>query len=214
MDKKKILIVDDEKLMRDLLSNLLGSEYDCVTAENGVAGLSYLEKHPGEMDLIITDLMMPGMDGFAMLDCVRSNDVNKSTPTLVVTSMEDKNDIRRAFDLGVDDVVIKPVDVDILKQRVKNMLTIGRHKGFHNVMEDVILTEINENIDNLGICTCPQCRRDLLALALNNVDPKYVNTEKGAVITKVGSMSRESRAKLLAVITRCAEVVRERPRHE
>ncbi|MBO5484227.1 MAG: response regulator [Lachnospiraceae bacterium] len=213
MQRENILIIDDDKMIREMLVALLSQHYHCEVAVNGVEGLSYLEKHPGEIDLIISDLIMPVMDGFEMVECIQSHPVNKKIPVLIVTSLEEKENVKRAFALGVNDVIIKPFDVEIVKKRVKNMLTLGDTKNYHNVMEDIIQAEINENIDDLGICTCPMCRTDLLTLTLNNVDPKYVNTEKGAVLTKVGSMSRESRAKIVAVMARCAQIVKEKPRH-
>lgn len=213
MQKKTILVVDDEKIMREMLANLLNSEYNCILAENGIAGLSYLEDHPGEVDLIISDLIMPMMDGFEMLECIQDHIHNKNIPALVITSLGEKQEIKRAFALGVNDVIFKPIDTDVLKQRVSNLLALGDTRDIHNVMEDIIRTEIEENIMNLGICTCPMCRKDLLTLALNNVDPKYVNTEQGAVITKVGSMSRDSNTKLVAIIARCAQIIKEKPRH-
>ena len=100
-----------------------------------------------------------------------------------------------------------------MKKRVNNMFDIADSRGIHNVMEDLVRIEIEENIESLGICPCPLCRRDLMTLALNNVPPKYVNTEKGAIMSKVGSMSSTERIKLLAEIARYAEMVRDHPRH-
>ena len=214
MRKKKILVVDDDKQIQDTLTGLLEADYECVLVDNGAVGLTYLEQNPGEVDLIISELIMPVMDGFEMLDCVRNHSKNKNIPVLIITSLELKEDINRAFEIGVDDVVTKPFHPDIVKKRVNNMLEIGDNRKVHNVMEDLIRTEIEENIENLGICQCPICRKDLLTLTLNNVTPKYVSTETGAVITKAGSMaSRDERIKLLAEITHYAQLVKERPRH-
>lgn len=115
--------------------------------------------------------------------------------------------------LGADDVIVKPLEADIVKKRVNNMFDIADSRSIHNVMEDLVRIEIEENIESLGICPCPLCRRDLMTLALNNVPPKYVNTEKGAIMSKVGSMSSTERIKLLAEIARYAEMVRDYPRH-
>lgn len=214
MRKKKILLVDDDESICETLKELLTSEYDCIMAHNGVEGLSYLEKNPGEVDLIITDLMMPSMDGFELISCIQSNNVNKNIPILVETAMEQTDDISRALNIGVDDIITKPFNADILRKRVKNMLDIGDGRKVHNVMEDLIQTEINENIENLGICPCPICRNDLMTLTLNNVGAKYVSTDKGAIITRAGSLaSREERIKLLAEITHYAQQIKGKPRH-
>lgn len=206
--------MDDDETVCETLTELLKAEYDCIAAPNGVEGLSYLEKNPGEVDLIITDLMMPVMDGFGMIDCIQSNQVNKNIPILVETAMDKTEDISHAMNMGVDDIIFKPFNPDVLRRRVKNMMEIGDGRKVHNVMEDLIQTEINENIDNLGICPCPICRNDLMTLTLNNVKAKYVSTDKGAIITKAGSLaSREERIKLLAEITHYAQLIKGKPRH-
>lgn len=208
MRKKKILLVDDDTLIRDMLI----ADYDCVSVQNGKEGLSYLDENLGEVDLIITDMMK---DGFEMLEHIQNNLFHRDIPVLLETSLEQLQDITRAFDMGVDDIIIKPINSDIVRRRVSNMLDVGDNRLVHNVMEDLIRTEINENIVNLGICPCPICRKDLLTLTLNNVTPKYVSTEKGEIITKAGSLaSRDERIKLLAEVTHYAGMIKENPRHE
>jgi competence protein ComFB len=93
------------------------------------------------------------------------------------------------------------------------MLDLSENRSIHNVMEDLIKLEIDENIDTLGICPCPICRRDLMTLTLNHVSPKYVSTEKGAIMSRVGGNNRVERIKLLAEIANYAQMVKERPRH-
>lgn len=213
MRKKKILIIDDDKLIQEMLSDFLGDKYDCILKDNGVEGLAYIEKNPGAVDLIITDLVMPVMDGFEMLECIQSRPINRIIPILVVTGKEEMDEVKRTFDLGAKDIVMKPLDRDILRLRVNNMLEMSEMRGVHNVMEDVMRFEIEEIVDSLGICTCPLCKRDLLSLTLNQVEPKYVNTDVGEVLTKVNSVSRDNRTKLLAIIVTCAQTIKNQPRH-
>lgn len=156
---------------------------------------------------------MSVMDGFELIRRAQEHPLNKNIPILVIASSDRQEDIRKAFMLGADDVILKPLEADIVKKRVNNMFDIADSRGIHNVMEDLVRIEIEENIESLGICPCPLCRRDLMTLALNNVPPKYVNTEKGAIMSKVGSMSSTERIKLLAEIARYAEMVRDYPRH-
>lgn len=213
MEKKNLLVVDDDELSRNLISELLKYECECISAKNGVEGLSYLEQHPGQVDLIVTDLIMPVMDGFEMIKCIQTNALNRNIPILVITASDHQEDIKKAFSLGADDILMKPLQQDIVKRRILNMFDIADTRSIHNVMEDMVRIEIEENIDSLGICPCAVCRRDLMTLTLNNVSPKYVNTEKGAIISKVGSMSRDEKIKILAEIAHCAKMVRDRPRH-
>lgn len=213
MGKKKLLIVDNDAVAGGMIRDLFPYDCECIPAQNGVEGLSYLEKHPGQIDLIVTDLVMPVMDGFEMMKCIHSNALNRNIPLLAIAASDQQEDIKKAFAYGADDVLIKPLQSDIVKKRIQNMFDIADHRTLHNIMEDMVRIEIEENIDDLGICSCPVCRRDLMTLTLNNVPPKYVNTEKGAIMSKVGSMSRTERIKLLAEIAHCAEMVRDKPRH-
>lgn len=215
MRKQKVLIVDNDKQASDTLVGFLQKDYDCVSVTSGVDGLAYLENNPGEVDLIVTEMDMPMMSGLDMLECVRSNQNNRQIPVLILTSDEEKEEVVRALDFGVDDILYKPYIPQLVKKRVSNMMDIGVNRRVHNVMEDLVFTEINENITDLGICPCPICRNDLLTLTLNNVKPKYVSTEMGSAIVKAGSLaSREDRIKLLAEITQYAEKVKAKPRHE
>ncbi len=213
MGKKKLLIVDNGAVAGEMIRDLFPYDCECIPAQNGVEGLSYLEKHPGQIDLIVTDLVMPVMDGFEMMKCIHSNALNRNIPLLAIAASDQQEDIKKAFAYGADEILIKPLQPDIVKKRIQNMFDIADHRTLHNIMEDMVRIEIEENIDDLGICPCPVCRRDLMTLTLNNVPPKYVNTEKGAIMSKVGSMSRTERIKLLAEIAHCAEMVRDKPRH-
>ena len=213
MQKKKVLLAEGDELLRKEIVDLLQFECECISVKNGVEGLSYMEKHPGEVDLIISELSMSGMSGFEMIECIYENPVNKVIPTLGITTLEREEDIKKAFDAGVDDILPKPFEPDVVKKRVKNMLYISDSRNIHNVMEDLIRVEIDENIDTLGICSCPICRKDLMTLTLNHVAPKYVSTEKGAIVSKVGGMSRTERIKLLAEIAHYAQMVKANPRH-
>lgn len=213
MGKKKLLIVDNGAVAGEMIRDLFPYDCECIPAQNGVEGLSYLEKHPGQIDLIMTDLVMPVMDGFEMMQCIHFNALNRNIPLLAIAASDQQEDIKKAFAYGADEILIKPLQPDIVKKRIQNMFDIADHRTLHNIMEDMVRIEIEENIDDLGICPCPVCRRDLMTLTLNNVPPKYVNTEKGAIMSKVGSMSRTERIKLLAEIAHCAEMVRDKPRH-
>lgn len=214
MRKKKILLVDADKPVQETLVDLLRMDYAPISFQKGEDGLNYLSENVGEIDLVIMDLMLPEMDGFEMLESIQKNPLYKGIPVLVVTTAERTQDIRRVYDLGVDDIIIKPINPDIVRQRVRNMLDAGDARRVHNVMEDLIWMEIEENIADLGICPCPICRKDLLTLTLNHVTPKYVTTEKGEIITKAGSLaSRNERIKLLAEITRYTSRIKEKPRH-
>ena len=97
MEKKKLLVMDDDTVTRELIQDLLQYDCDCISAQNGVEGLSYLEQHPGQVDLIVVDLIMPVMDGFEVMKCIQSNALNRNIPILVITASDQQEDIKKAF---------------------------------------------------------------------------------------------------------------------
>ena len=206
-----MLIVDDMEVERISFAEIFKDEYQILEAENGKQAMEQLEQQ--KVHIVLLDLCMPVMDGFEMMKCIHSNALNRNIPLLAIAASDQQEDIKKAFAYGADEILIKPLQPDIVKKRIQNMFDIADHRTLHNIMEDMVMIEIEENIDDLGICPCPVCRRDLMTLTLNNVPPKYVNTEKGAIMSKVGSMSRTERIKLLAEIAHCAEMVRDKPRH-
>ena len=113
--KKKILIIEDEKKISQVLEiNLMMSGYLCDTAFDGEEGLK--KAQTGEYDLILLDIMLPKMDGFAVCRELRKT---HATPIIMVTAREDEIDKITGLDLGADDYVTKPFSVKILLARVK-----------------------------------------------------------------------------------------------
>jgi DNA-binding response OmpR family regulator len=124
----KILIVDDDPDILDAVKMILESQdYNVVTARDGIEGLATLKaEHP---DLMILDLMMPKMDGFAV--CKELQDPRwskfKDTPILILTSVREEASRRRyeletGLELNVDDYIEKPMSPDILLERVKTLI--------------------------------------------------------------------------------------------
>lgn len=85
---------------------------------------------------------------------------------------------------------------------------------FQNVMEDYVAQKVNEVWDSLDCCKCGQCKEDVISYALNRLEPRYVNTEKGRTFVKVNTMSSQFEIDILTAVYEGAEVVRKHPRHE
>ena len=113
---KRILIVEDEKNIVDILSFNLGREgYDTLEAYDGEMGLKLaLEENP---DLILLDLMLPKMDGFDVCKAVRTK--NRSTPIIMLTAREEESDKVFGLELGADDYITKPFSMRGLLARIK-----------------------------------------------------------------------------------------------
>lgn len=118
---KTILVIDDETEIRhNIVRTLELSDYNTISAENGVEGLRLaIEKKP---DLIISDIMMPELDGFGVLKELQKDSSTSSIPFLFLSAKSAKLDIREAMNLGADDFLTKPFDLDDLLTAVEARL--------------------------------------------------------------------------------------------
>ena len=107
----KILIVDDSATIRATLSRAVGSEFEALEADNGQEALELLEKD-ASIDLVVTDLAMPELDGYGLIRCIRSSSDNKlsNMPVIVVTGANDTEARERAFVEGANDFIAKTSD--------------------------------------------------------------------------------------------------------
>ena len=113
--QKRILIIEDEQKISQVLSvNLMMAGYECDAAYDGEEGLK--KALEGNFDLILLDIMLPKMDGFEVCRSIRKT---LDTPIIMVTAREDEIDKITGLDLGADDYVTKPFSVKILLARVK-----------------------------------------------------------------------------------------------
>ena len=122
---KKILIVEDEQNIVDILSFNLGRDgYDTLEAYDGITGLKLaLEENP---DLILLDLMLPGMDGFDVCKQVRAS--GSATPIIMLTAREEETDKVLGLELGADDYITKPFSIRELMARIKaNIRRVSMH---------------------------------------------------------------------------------------
>jgi len=116
---KKILVVDDEKPISDIVKFSLSKEgFEVITAFDGEEGL--YEAESGVYDLILLDLMLPEKDGFQVLKDLREKGV--STPVLIMTAKESLDDKGHGFELGADDYLTKPFYLEELKMRIQALL--------------------------------------------------------------------------------------------
>lgn len=115
MEKKTILVVEDEKAIADILVfNLRREGYETLVAYDGTEGLRLATETPP--DLILLDVMLPGMDGFAVCKSVRAQ---ADTPIIMLTAREEETDKVLGLELGADDYITKPFSMRELMARVK-----------------------------------------------------------------------------------------------
>ena len=157
---KTILVVDDDRAINELIKvNLELVGYSVVQAYDGIEGFAVAKQELPS--LIILDVMMPDVDGYTVAQRVRLNPELKNTPILMLTALSQLNDKVKGFDIGVDDYLVKPFEMEELKVRVRALLKRTKQipesvavKELLNYKEITLLPEtysvkINDNIAKL-----------------------------------------------------------------
>jgi two-component system sensor histidine kinase/response regulator len=121
--KPHLFIVEDDAMNRLLLRRMFESDYDITTAENGHETLQLLEQQHG-FDLILLDVMMPDMSGLDVLQVIRSQHQHIDLPVIMVSALHDSDDIVRGFQLGANDYLAKPLNIEVARARVAMQLTL------------------------------------------------------------------------------------------
>jgi two-component system, cell cycle response regulator DivK len=117
---KKILVVEDVEFNRDLLVQLLEDEYEIPTAIDGAAGIELAEReHP---DVILMDLSLPVIDGWEATRRIKANQSVRDTPIIALTAHAMRGDAERALNCGCDDYLSKPIDEELLFQKLTHFL--------------------------------------------------------------------------------------------
>ncbi|MBF0370305.1 MAG: two-component system response regulator [Magnetococcales bacterium] len=118
-----VLVVDDERLNINLLVDLLGKSHTMLVAKTGEQALKRAMGNPTP-DLILLDIMMPGMDGFEVLRRLKAAEKTREIPVIFVTAMGEVDDETRGFELGAVDYITKPFSPPVVKARVRTHLSL------------------------------------------------------------------------------------------
>ena len=139
--KRYILIVEDEFINQEILKEILSSEYEILTASNGVEALHVIETSTTPISLILLDLNMPLMDGLTLLKEIKKDERNKNIPIIVLTS--DKTSELEALNLGAVDFITKPYDLkEIIIARVNRSIELSEKRIIVNAEERDDLTDV------------------------------------------------------------------------
>lgn len=132
----KILVIDDEQTINELIKvNLELAGYSVIQALDGTKGFALAKQELP--NLIVLDVMMPEVDGFTVAQRIRQNPETKNIPILMLTALSQLNDKVKGFDLGVDDYLTKPFEMDELKVRIRALL-----KRTRQIPESVAVREV------------------------------------------------------------------------
>lgn len=121
----KILVVDDEPAILDLLVRILERDgYEPITATNGLEALELVEREAP--DLILLDVTMPKLDGFAVCKRLKDNEQTALIPVTMLTGLDDREHRQRGLEVGADDFLTKPYDQSLLRARIRSQLRVKR----------------------------------------------------------------------------------------
>lgn len=124
--EENLLIVDDEEINRVILANIFHSEYGIIQAENGQAGLEAIQANAGRISAILLDVLMPRLTGIELLRELARQGLTEKIPVFLVTADAASSTMREAYELGVMDVILKPVVPYVVRRRVNSVVELFR----------------------------------------------------------------------------------------
>ena len=147
-DKPVILVVDDQPQNIELLeAYLVPQGYEIVKAANGEEALGKLSGN--QIDLILLDVMMPGMDGFEVTRRVRQDDTHRLLPIILVTALRETEDRVKGIEAGCDDFISKPVDKMELLARVRSLLKVKAYNDLMSNYRKELESEVTRRTEEL-----------------------------------------------------------------
>ena len=164
--RQKIVIVEDDSEIRDYVTSTLSEDYDVLGCINGKEGLSAILKNMP--DLVISDVMMPEMDGHALCSKLKSNSATNHIPVILLTAKSREEDQLEGLETGADAYIVKPFNMEILRRTIGNLihmshtlqLKFGRNDQLEELVEDIkmkspdekllerVMSVINHNLGN------------------------------------------------------------------
>lgn len=146
--KQKVLIVDDAEMNRAILTEILGNEYEILEAENGRECMQLLQKYRTGISVILLDIVMPVMNGFAVLGEMARQGLIDDIPIIMISSADSDDVIRQAYELGVTDYISRPFDAKIVYRRVVNAIKLyaKQRRLVSMVTKQIVEKEKNDNM--------------------------------------------------------------------
>lgn len=126
--KEKILVVDDKGMNRYMLGGIFRDNYEIIEAGGGMEAIAIIDKEYDELAVILLDIIMPGIDGFGVLEHMKEQDYLNRVPVVIVTDDSSEATAVKAFEYKVADMVIKPFEPRIIKRRVENIIELYAYK--------------------------------------------------------------------------------------
>lgn len=189
--RHRILVVEDHADMRAFIVENLMPQFSSLEAGNGQEALLALKKADQKPEVIITDMMMPEMDGIELLENIRDREDLKHIPVIMLTARTADADKLEAFRLGVDDYVVKPFSIDELTARIRNLLKVSESRRVAN-----LVTEVDYSHDEVPGDATEDWLLKVKELTQENVHKVDFNI--GSIAEKLGLSQRQFQRRLKA----------------
>lgn len=179
----RILIVDDDPVNRKILGKLFSTYYTVIEAEDGNAGMEQILRQNNRLCAILLDVMMPGMTGIEVLRCLKQMRLLEKIPVFLITAESNANLIKEAYELGVMDVISKPVVSYMVVKRVRSIIELfeaRKHLSIVVESQNIALLEQAERIIQLN-----QGMIEALATAI-----EFRNEESGGHVQRISKITR------------------------
>lgn len=152
MERHKILIVDDSQMNRELLSDMLKSNFDVYEAANGMEAYSMILDGAHDFSVMLLDIVMPKMDGFELLEIMNRKGWIKGIPVIMISSEKDEASIERAYDLGVIDFIDRPFNERVIRRRITSTISLStQQKELANFAASQLYEKARDNMLMINI---------------------------------------------------------------
>jgi putative two-component system response regulator len=187
-DKPVILIIDDQVQNIELLEAYLAPEcYEIIKAFNGKDAVNIIAAN--QIDLVLLDIMMPGIDGFEVIRRVRQGEKNRLLPIILVTALKEKEDRVKGIEAGCDDFISKPVDKLELLARVHSLLKVKAYNGLMLNYRTELESEVTARTEQLKQALQRIKTASLDTIYRLSMASEYRDEETGAHIKRVSRYS-------------------------
>ncbi len=178
-----IAIVDDESSVTSLLSMLLEYEgYQTICFNCGQDFLDYI-KH-GRVDLVLLDIMMPGITGYDVIKQIRNNETIEYTPILIISALTDRESRLKALSLGIDDFLSKPIDREELWLRVRNTLKLKAYQDHLLKEKSLLECAVKQDAEDIQLSHIETIRTLIIA-------SEFRDDDTGVHVSRIGLYAKK-----------------------
>ena len=139
--RNTILIVDDIEINREVLKGILCESYNIIEASDGNEAIQILSDINRVPCVVLLDIMMPGIDGYAVLEWMKNHSHTEHIPVLIITAMNDVENESKAINSGAVDFIPKPFNSDVIKARINQQVQLNQYR---NNLEDLVMSKTEE----------------------------------------------------------------------